>query len=84
MNVTSLASYRYREELAVLDRLTRRLMRGEIRGLAICALGSDNNEEISVTGNYRADPRQGVAVGMRLSWRLTQLADDLEAQGTDS
>jgi hypothetical protein len=78
MQVTSLAEYRYRAELAVLRHIMGRVLRGEIRGIAICTKDTENHEEISVLGDYRNNPAHGVGAAMRMSWRLTRLADEQE------
>lgn len=80
-NVCSLIEYRHRTELAVLRRLIRRVLNGEVKGIAICVKGRDDDEEISVIGDYRDKPSEGVGAAMKMSWRLTRLADELEAEG---
>lgn len=79
-NVQSLTEYRYRAELAVLRRLSSRVLAGDVRGIALCVKGRDGLEEISVLGNYREDPSAGVCAAMKMSWRLTRLADEMEAE----
>jgi hypothetical protein len=78
MKVTQLVEYRHRKTLAVLESLRRQVLRGEIRGLAVCAKRADNRDQISVTGDYRDDPTQGATVAMKMSIRLTHLADSQE------
>lgn len=78
MGITNLTEYRHRQELAVLRHLTARVLRGEIRGIAICVRDADHVEEVSVLGDYRQNPSLGVGAAMKLSWRLTQLSDEQE------
>jgi hypothetical protein len=80
VNVVSMVGYRNREALAVARTLIKRIERGEIKAIAIAAKSHDNREEICVTGDYRDDPIQGVGIAMRMSWRLTQLADERELE----
>ncbi len=77
MTITNLAEYRYRVELAVLRRVTRQVLAGEVDAFALCVRSTcDRREEVSVLGAYRTDPAAGLAAAMRMSIRLNQLADE--------
>lgn len=74
MKVMNLAEYRYRRELAVLESVRRRVLRGEMKAIAICTKAIDDTEQISVLGDYRARPHLGAAVAMEMFIRLNQMA----------
>lgn len=78
MSVTELRAWRYRRELAVLEVARRRVLQGDVRGIALCLKLSDNTEQISVLGDYRDHPVEGAAIAMRMSHRLNMLADELD------
>lgn len=76
--VVGISKFRDREILGVLRHFLSLAERGKLKGLAVCAKSTDEKEDISVAGDYRTRPDQGVNVAMRMSWRLTQMQDDLE------
>jgi hypothetical protein len=79
MKVTSMTQYRSREAVTVLRHLLARAERGEIVGLALCAKPELGPEEIVFAGIYRTNPSSAVNASMRMSWRLTQLQDEIDA-----
>ena len=64
----------------MLRHLLEQAERGQIEGLAICAKPSRGPEEIVFTGLYRTNPGKAVNASMRMSWRLTQLQDEMDAR----
>lgn len=80
MNVTRITEYRSKEAVTVLKHLLAQAEQGLIDGLAICAKPTRGPEEILFTGEYRTNPGKGVNASMRMSWRLTQLQDELDAK----
>lgn len=78
--VVQLVKHRHREGnseiLAVLRHYVERAEKGELRALAVCIKDGADKEDIAIAGDYRTDPARGVAVAMRMSWRLTQMHDD--------
>lgn len=81
MVVTAIATYRSRETVAALEYLLERARRGEIIGLALCAKPLSGPEEIVFADDYRKKPGKALSAAMRMSWRLTQLADEQDARG---
>lgn len=79
MTVTNISANRSRETVAVLEHLLQRARSGEIVGLALCARPERGPEEIVFAGLYRSSPEKAVNASMRMSWRLTQLQDELDA-----
>jgi hypothetical protein len=53
--------------------------RGEIKGLALCAKPFQGPEVIAFLGEYMENPALGVNAANRMSLRLTQLQDELDA-----
>lgn len=78
MGVVEISRGRDREILDVLRYFVSLAERGKLKGLTIGAKSTSGKEEISVAGDYRAHPGQAVNMAMRMSWRLTQMQDDLE------
>ena len=78
MNVVPLRPTYCHETVAVLQHLLDEALAGRNRGLAVCAKGIDNIEEIAFTGEYRDDPARALNAAMRMSWRLTKLQDELD------
>jgi hypothetical protein len=76
--VVEISRCRDREILDVLRHFVALAERGKLKGLALCAKSNDGKEDISIAGDYRSHPAQAVNVAMRMSWRLTQMQDDLE------
>lgn len=76
--VVGISKCRDREILSVLRHFVALAERGKLRGLAVCAKSTDEKEDISIAGDYRTRPAQAVNAAMRMSWRLTQMQDDLE------
>jgi hypothetical protein len=79
--VVNLAEFRNRDTLAVLRALIERAIRGELFGLAVCAL-RPGHEDIYFTGMYLADPAKAVNAAARIKTRLTLQQDAAEAQDT--
>lgn len=78
--VKSLAEHRCRETVKVLEHLLELGRRGEIVGMAVSVATADGQEEIVFTDSYRRNPSKAVGAAMRMSWRLTQLQDELDAR----
>ena len=78
MPVTKITDFRSKEASTVLQHLLDRALAGEVQGLAICALTDE--EEIYFTGLYRTSPGSAVNAAMRMSWRMTQMQDEVEAK----
>lgn len=74
-----MSAYRSRENVAILRHMLARAEAGEcLEGLALCAKWEKKPEDILFSGLYRMSPAQAVNASMRISWRLTQLQDDLD------
>lgn len=80
MSVTRITEFRSRETVAVLEHLLERAKRGELIGIAMCALPTHGPEEITFTDLYRRNPAAASNACMRVSWRLTQMQDELDMQ----
>lgn len=78
MKVVPIHAGTCKESIAVLQHLLAEAHSGKLLGLAICAYVS-GQEEITFTGMYRKHPARGVNASLRMSVRLAQLQDDLEA-----
>jgi hypothetical protein len=78
MNVVPIHAGICKETEAVLVYLLARTREGKCRGVSCCA-DMQSEEEIVFTGNYRRRPSRGVNAAMRMSARLTQMQDDMEA-----
>lgn len=76
--VLCISRLRDREIVNVLRHFLALAEVGNLKGLAVCAKSTDDKEEISISGDYRTNPANAVNVAMRMSWRLTQMQDDLE------
>lgn len=76
--VLCISRLRDREMVNVLRHFLALAESGEMKGLAICAKSTKDKEDISISGDYRTNPAHAVNVAMRMSWRLTQMQDDLE------
>jgi hypothetical protein len=76
--VVCITTAREREILGVLRHFTSLAERGQLKGLSVGAKTIDNKEEISIAGVYRTIPAKGVNIAMRMSWRLTQMQDEME------
>lgn len=81
MSVTSISQYRGREVTAVLRSLLARAERGELEGVALCALPTAGPEEIVFSDLYRRDPARAVRAANKLSWQITMMQDQLAAGG---
>lgn len=66
-----------RDTAAVLQCLADMAKRGEVIAVALCYRTDDQAEHAAFTGLYKAHPDKAVNAAMRLSWRLTQMQDDL-------
>jgi hypothetical protein len=75
--VVQLVEYRSRETAQVLQALADKARRGEVVAVALCYRTSDQEEHVALTGAYKASPSRGVNAAMRLSWRLTQIQDEM-------
>jgi hypothetical protein len=76
MAVIELVKYVNRETIAVLQALADMARRGEVTAVAVC-YRTKGGEEAAFTGAYRAQPALGVNAANRLSWKLTQMQDEL-------
>jgi hypothetical protein len=75
--VVQLVEYRSRDTAQVLQALADKARRGEVVAVALCYRTSDQQEHTAMTGVYKVHPARAVNAAMRLSWRLTQIQDDL-------
>jgi hypothetical protein len=82
MNVVPLRQPCCRATVAVLQHLLDRALAGDVRGLAVCAKGTDGREEIAFSGDYHDDPARAVNAAMRMSWRLTRMQDEMDEART--
>lgn len=80
MAVVQLVNYRSPETAQVLQALADKAKRGEVVAVALCYRTRNQQENIALTGTYRASPAKGVNAAMRLSWRLTQIQDHDEGE----
>jgi hypothetical protein len=80
MVVTSINEYRSRETVSVLRHLLERAEKGEIMGAALCVKTIAGPEEIAFAGVYRLNPAKAVNAANRMSWRMTQLQDEIDAR----
>lgn len=78
MRVVSLTEWRHRETIAVLRSTLRRALRGEVGGLAMCAIINER-EEHAFTGQFKHDSPLALKAANRISWKMNQAIDDLEA-----
>ncbi len=69
--------FKNEETVQVLRGVLARAVRGEISGVVVAYKLVDGTEETAITGRYRAKPAMAVNAGMRISWRMTQLQDQL-------
>lgn len=69
-----------KESIATLESLLRLARAGEIRGIAVCAMGTDNVEHIAFAGEYRRVPAKAVNAATRMAWRMTQMQEEADAQ----
>lgn len=65
------------DTVAVLRCLLARAETGDVTGLAMCFRDRHGNENSAFSGLYKARPAEGVNAALRLSWRLTQVQDEL-------
>lgn len=78
MNITKIAEYKNRNTVAVLEELLQQAKHGDITGFAFaCKLG-ETLHGIGLTGDYRADPIQGLSITARLQHLLNRAVDGLE------
>jgi len=61
--------------IAVLRALLREAIAGKVVGLALCYRARNGADEAIYTGTYKDRPADAVMAAMKISWRLTQLAD---------
>jgi hypothetical protein len=80
MNVVPIREYRCRDIVAALEFTLAAAKRGEITALAVCAKDVKGKEHIAFVGEYLTNPALGVNAANRMSWRLTQMQDDMDAQ----
>lgn len=76
-SVVQLVEYKSRETAQVLQALTDMARRGELVGVALCYRTKDHEEHSAFTGAYKVHPGKAVNAAMRLSWKLTQLQDEM-------
>jgi hypothetical protein len=79
MNVVKMQEYRCRDIVAALEYTLAAAKRGDIRALAMCAKDSRGKEHIAFVGEYLDNPALGVNAANRMSWRLTQMQDEMDA-----
>jgi hypothetical protein len=78
MNVVPIQAGFCKETVAVLEHLLARARSGTCRGVAVCS-DLQGQDKVVFTGKYRRSPAQGVNAAMRISVRLAQLQEDIEA-----
>jgi hypothetical protein len=66
-----------RGTIGVLKALLGIALRGDMAGLTLCYRTRRGVEEAIYTGIYRDRPAEAVQAAMKISWRLTQAADEL-------
>jgi hypothetical protein len=66
------------DTIEALSYLLSEARHGRVHGLALAYRDHKGNEEAVFTGPYRRSPAKAVNAAMRLSWRMTQLQDDLD------
>lgn len=77
MTVLQLVQRSTAETVQALEYLAEQARRGNIIGVAICYRSANGCEEAAFTGPYKAHPEKAVNAAMRLSWKLTQMQDEL-------
>lgn len=73
--MTKISEYQARDTVAALEQLLEEARAGKITGFAwACKLGPKNHG-IGLTGDYRKDPLQVLAISARIEYRLHQIID---------
>ncbi len=78
--VTAIQEYRCRDIVAALEHTLAAAKKGQITALALCAKDMKGKEHIAFVGAYLDNPALGVNAANRMSWRLTQMQDEMDAQ----
>lgn len=73
MNVTTIADYHASTIQEMLDDLTERNRRGQLRGVAIAFKTSPGRHRVGLAGDYARDPFQVLGVSSRLNYKANQL-----------
>lgn len=76
LKVVSMSLFRCRESIAVLEHLLERALKGEIKGLAVCAMPLKGPEEIVFTDQYRRNPSMAASATMRTLLAQIQTEED--------
>ncbi len=79
MNVVQLQEYRCRDIVQALEYTLAEAKKGHITALAMCAKDVTGKEHIAFVGAYLDNPALGVNAANRMSWRLTQMQDEMDA-----
>lgn len=75
MSVTKIAEFRSKETVAVLEELLADARLGKITGFAFACKYGEKNHGIGLTGDYRKDPIEVLAVHGRIQHVLNTLVD---------
>lgn len=75
MSVTSIIEFRNKETISVLEELLAQARAGDISGFAFACKYGGNRHGIGLTGDYRKDPIEALAVTARIAHVLNTLYD---------
>lgn len=74
--VTTIAEWRNRETVAVIRELLAKAEAGEVLGLAFAVNNGEMSHGIGLTGVYREDPIQTLAIAARITHVVNCLIDE--------
>jgi hypothetical protein len=61
-----------REMMNAVAQLKEKILRGEIRGLAICSTDRAGREACYFAGTYSREPARALKASLHMSWELSQ------------
>lgn len=61
-----------RDLLAQWGQVKKHILKGDIKGFAICIKDDNGLEFVYLGGQYKADPQGAARVALRMSWELEQ------------
>jgi len=81
MSVTSIAEWKARSTIEVLRALLAKAERGRISGFVFACKEDDHHQGIGLTGDYRDDPVQVLAVNERIRHVVNNMIDARNCDG---
>jgi len=73
--VLSLVKHTAQDTIAVLRALLVLALKGKLRGLAICYRDTEGNENVALTGIYKAHSVYAIGAGVRLKTDCARTVD---------